>query len=149
MEWSNSDIETDDEEGEAPRKTLPEKKKKKLLDRKTWARDGRLVEVATKLREVLGDALFEDLNIFRDRVNTALEKANIEIAAADLKHILAAVSWRVENAPRVISKVHKPSKIKADPLRGLFEATVESKTAVVQYEPDSELRDSEKVPLLE
>jgi type I restriction enzyme M protein len=39
---------------------LPEKKKKKLLDPKTWERDGRLVEVATKLRAELGEMLFED-----------------------------------------------------------------------------------------
>jgi type I restriction enzyme M protein len=149
VEWSSEEPEVDDEESESPRKALPEKKKKKLLDPKTWARDGCLVEVATKLREALGDALFEDHNVFRDRVNAALEEANIEIASGDLKHILTAVSWRVETAPRVIAKVHKTSKTKADPLHGLFDATVDGKPAVVQYEPDSELRDSEQVPLLE
>lgn len=149
VEWSSDDVEADEEEGETKRKALPEKKKKKLLDRKTWARDGRLVEVATKLREALGDALFEDHNVFRDRVNAALEKADIEIAGTDLKHVLSAVSWRVETAPRVIAKVHKPAKVKPDPLHGLFQATVDGKAAVVQYEPDSELRDSEQVPLLE
>ena len=50
---------------------------------------------------------------------------------------------------RVIAKVHKPGKTKADPLHGLFEATVDGKPAVVEYEPDSELRDTEQVPLLE
>lgn len=149
MEWSSDEPEAEDEESATPKKALPEKKKKKLLDRKTWTRDGRLVEVATKLREALGETLFEDHNIFRDRVNAALEKADIEVASADLKHILTAVSWRVETAPRVIAKVHKPSKTKADPLHGLFEATVDGKPAVVQYEPDSELRDTEQVPLLE
>jgi len=149
VEWSSDEPQAEDEENESPSKALPEKKKKKLLDRKTWARDGRLVEVDTKLREALSDALFEDHNVFRDRVNAAIEKANIEITAGDLKHILSAVSWRVETAPRVIAKVHKPSKTKADPLHGLFEATVDGKPAVVQYEPDAELRDSEQVPLLE
>ena len=64
----------DDEEGGSTKKGLPEKKKKKLLDPKTWERDGRLVEVATKLRAALGDALFEDHNVFRDRVDAALKK---------------------------------------------------------------------------
>jgi type I restriction enzyme M protein len=59
------------------------------------------------------------------------------------------VSWRDESAPPVIARVHRPGKAKADPLRGLFEATVGNKTAVVEYEPDSELRDTEQVPLLE
>ena len=82
-------------------------------------------------------------------MDAALKKADIKLAAADLKQILKAVSWRVETAPPVIAKVHKPGKAKADPLRGLFEATVDGKPAIVEYEPDSDLRDTEQVPLLE
>jgi type I restriction enzyme M protein len=148
-DWGSADDEGDDEEGGSTKKGLPEKKKKKLLDSKTWERDSRLVEVATKLRAVLGEILFEDHNVFRDRVDAALRKADINLPAADLKQILKAVSWRVETAPPVIAKVHKPSKAKADPLRGLFEATVDGKPSVVEYEPDSDLRDTEQVPLLE
>jgi len=134
---------------EAPTKGLPEKKQRKLRDPVTWERDGRLVEVATKLRTALGDTLFTDYNVFRYRVDAALSKLKIKLSAADLKQILKAVSWRVETAPPVIAKAHKPGKIKADPLRGMFEATVEGKPAVVEYEPDSDLRDTEQVPLLE
>ncbi len=148
-DWGSDEDEADDEEGASSKKGLPEKKKKKLLDPKTWERDGRLVEVATKLREALGDQLFEDHNIFRDRVEAVLKKAEIRPAAADLKQILKAVSWRVETAPPVTVKVHKFGKAKADPLRGLFEATVDGKPAIVEYEPDSDLRDTEQIPLLE
>jgi len=158
-DWGNDDDESDDEEGGSTKKGLPEKKRKKLLDPKTWERDGRLVEVTTKLRAALGDTLFEDHNVFRDRVDGALKQADIKLGAADLKQILKAVSWRVETAPPVIAKVHKPlsaeaerqagGKAKADPLRGLFEATVAGKPAIVEYEPDSDLRDTEQVPLLE
>jgi type I restriction enzyme M protein len=63
--------------------------------------------------------------------------------------LLRAVSWRDENAPPVIAKVHKPGKAKADPLRGLYDAVVAGKPAVVEYEPDSDLRDTEQIPLLE
>jgi type I restriction enzyme M protein len=148
-DWGNDEDEGDDEEGTSARKGLPDKKRKKLLDPKTWERDGRLVEVATRLRAVLGDALFEDHNLFRDRVDAALDKAGIKLPAADLKQILKAVSWRVETAPPVVAKLHKPGKAKADPLRGLFDATVDGKPAVVEYEPDADLRDTEQVPLLE
>lgn len=149
VDWASDEDDADNEEGDSAKKGLPEKKKKKLLDPKTWGRDGRLVEVATKLRAALGDALFEDHNVSRDRVDAALKKADINLPAADLKQILRAVSWRVETAPPVIAKVHKPGKIKADPLRGLFAATVDGKPATVEYEPDSDLRDTEQVPLLE
>jgi len=154
-DWGNDEDEGDDEEDGGAKKGLPEKKRKKLLDPKTWARDGRLVDVATKLRAALGDMLFEDHNLFRDRVDAALKKADVKLAAADLKQILKAVSWRVETAPPVIAKVHKPGKggkaaaMQADSLHGLFEATVDGRLAVVEYEPDSDLRDTEQVPLLE
>src|SRR5207249_4426162 len=48
----------------------------------------------------------------------------------------------------VICKIHKRGT-ELDALRGLFEATVDGKRCVVQYEPDPELRDTEQVPLLE
>jgi type I restriction enzyme M protein len=148
-DWGSDDDEGDDEEGGSTKKGVPEKKKKKLLDPKSWERDARLVEVATKLRGVLGDTLFEDHNVFRDHVDAAFKKGNIKLPAADIKQILKAVSCRVETAPPVIAKVHKPGKVKADPLHGLFEATVDGKPAIVEYEPDSDLRDTEQVPLLE
>lgn len=148
-DWGSDENEGEDEEDASTKKVLPEKKRKKLLDSKTWERDGRLVEVATQLRATLGDALFEDHNIFRKDVDVALKKAGIKLAAADLKQILKAVSWRVETAPPLIAKVYKPGKTKADPLRGLFDATVDGKPAVVEYEPDSDLRDTEQIPLLE
>ncbi len=55
---------------------------------------------------------------------------------------------RSESAPPVIRKVHKKG-VRADPLRGLFAATIDGKPAVVEYEPDTDMRDTEQVPLLE
>jgi type I restriction enzyme M protein len=147
-EWGTEEEDGDDEDA-GTKKGLPEKKKKKLLDPKTWERDGRLIEVASKLREELGGDLFEDHNIFRNRVDAALKSADLKVSATDLRLILRAVSWRVEAAPPVIAKVQKPGKAKADPLRGLFESKVDGKIVVVEYEPDSDLRDTEQVPLLE
>ena len=54
---------------------------------------------------------------------------------------------RSEAAPPVIKKVHEG--IVADPLRGLFPATIKGNQAVVEYEPDSDLRDTEQVSLTE
>jgi type I restriction enzyme M protein len=53
-----------------------------------------------------------------------------------------------ESAPPVIKKVHKRGTA-PDPLHGLFEASVEGKRCVVEYEADPDLRDTEQVPLLE
>lgn len=148
-DWGSDEDEGDDEESGGAKKGLPEKKKRKLLDPKTWDHDLRLVEIATVLRSALGEQRFEDHNVFRDHVESALKSAGLKIPAADRKQILKAVSWREESAPPVIAKIHKPGKVTPDPLRGLFEATVDGKPAIVEYEPDSDLRDTEQVPLLE
>ena len=55
---------------------------------------------------------------------------------------------RSETAPPVIRKIHERG-VDADPLRGLFAAVVDGAAAVVEYEPDAELRDTERVSLLE
>jgi type I restriction enzyme M protein len=147
-EWGAGEDEGNEEDSSS-KKGLPEKTRKKLLDPKTWSRDARLMEIATLLRSALGGELYEDHNLFRDRVAAALKEADQKIPAADLKSILKAVSWREETAPPVIAKVHKPGKVVADPMRGLYDTTVDGKPAVVEYEPDSDLRDTEQVPLLE
>ena len=55
---------------------------------------------------------------------------------------------RDENAAPVIKQVHADGTV-ADPLHGLFDATIKGKPMVVEYEPDSDLRDTEQIPLLE
>jgi len=55
---------------------------------------------------------------------------------------------RADDAPPVINKVHKKGT-QPDPLRGRFAVTLRGKPAVVEYEPDPDLRDTEQVPLLE
>ena len=67
--------------------------------------------------------------------------------AKDIK-ALKADGERSDTAPPVIKKVHKRGA-EADPLRGLIPATVGGRPAVVEYEPDSDLRDTEQIPLTE
>ena len=55
---------------------------------------------------------------------------------------------RSEDAPPVIKKIHKKGT-EADPLRGLFEVQIDGKPTVVEYEPDTDLRDTEQIPLKE
>ena len=55
---------------------------------------------------------------------------------------------RSDTAPPIIKRVHKKT-LDPDPLRGLFPATLNGRPAVVEYEPDTDLRDTEQVPLLE
>ena len=115
LEWGKPDDNGGDEEVEAgaAKPAVPEKKKKKLLDASTWQRDGRLVETATKLQREVGDGLFEDHNVFRERVNEAVERLGLKLSGAETKILLRAVSWRVETAVPVLAKIHKHGKVAA------------------------------------
>jgi type I restriction enzyme M protein len=148
-DWGAPEDEEEPEDRGTARKSLSEKKKKKLLDPKTWERDAKLVKTGYLLREELGDELFADHNVFRDQVDVALNKLKIKLSAPERKLIFRAVSWRVETAPPVIAKAHKPGKAKVDPLHGLHEVSGDGKKSVLEYETDTDLRDTEQVPLLE
>ena len=68
-------------------------------------------------------------------------------AAKEVK-ALKETTERAESALPVIKKIHE-RRVEPNPLVGLFTATVSEKRCVVEYEPDSDLRDTEQVPLLE
>ena len=55
---------------------------------------------------------------------------------------------RSEAAPPVIRRVHRRS-VSADSLGGLFTAVITGTPTVVEYEPDTHLRDTEQIPLQE
>jgi type I restriction enzyme M protein len=68
-------------------------------------------------------------------------------AAKEIKDIKETAE-RAEDAPPLIKKIHRRGTV-PEPLRGLFEIQVKGKATVVEYEPDTDLRDAEQVPLLE
>jgi len=61
---------------------------------------------------------------------------------------LKETAERAADAPPVIKKIHKKGTA-ADPLRGLFATSIGGKPAVVEYEPDPDLRDGEQIAFLE
>ena len=80
----------------------------------------------------------------------------LRIAGSDPNHVYKASEikalkrdgQRNEQAPPVIRRIYKRGA-QADPLRGQFETTIDGKPAVVEYEPDSDLSDTEQIPLSE
>ena len=67
--------------------------------------------------------------------------------AAEIKQ-LREHGTRSEHAPAVIRRIHKQGA-EPDPLRGLFEVMIDGEPAVVEYEPDADLRDTEQISLQE
>jgi type I restriction enzyme M protein len=141
----------DDGDAKSTRKAVPEKRRKKLLDPATWARDKQLVDLARLAQKALGEGVFDDHNVFRSRFEAALKAAEKKIAAADKKLIFRAVSWRDETAPPVIAK---RTKLKASDhfepgFDGAYLEQEGKDRYMVEYEPETDLRDTEQVPLTE
>lgn len=109
------------------------------------AREEPLAAVAEAVAYELGPGPHLDFNALL----AAFERVGLKLTAKRKKLLQDALAERDEAAAPLIKKVHRPGSAAADPLHGLFDATVDGRPAVVEYEPDSELRDTEQVPLLE
>jgi type I restriction enzyme M protein len=77
------------------------------------------------------------------------DKNGMKLNSKRLKLLQSALAEKDEKAAAIIKKIHKTGKMEADPLHGRYPVTLDDKPCVVEYEPDSDLRDSEQVPLLE
>lgn len=137
---------------------LTAKNSKALLNPQTWAGQRALVGVGEQLMEALGPDLFMDFNIFTEKVDACLKAGKMQLSASEKNQILNALSWRDEQAERVIKKVHKLNGKKLDELLGELSCgweqlhdfgywPSETKGEYVEYESDSDLRDTENMPL--
>ena len=136
---------------------LNKKQRDTLFSIKTWDTQRNLMIVGERLMEAVEEGLSLDFNEFLVAVDTALKLLQIKLSASERNQILNAVSWRDENAARVIKKVHK---LKDEALKDLLAELKTTKEHLqdfgywaekpgqwIEYEPDSELRDTENVPL--
>jgi len=141
---------TEDENGDKKLKFgLTEKNLEKLLKIKTWQDDRKLFKIAQKIWPVVGENEYNDYNIFIENFDVAIKKIGLKVTSGQKKKIARANSVIDESAQPVIKKIHKIGKTEPNPLYGLFETAIEGKKVVVEYEPDTNIRDSEQVPLLE
>jgi type I restriction enzyme M protein len=123
------------------------------------AKEAPLANLARRVAETLGAGPHLDFNAFMDVCKADADKHGVKLTAKRKKLLQTELCDTHEDAAPVLKKVYKPGKAKPDPIHGLFEARLsfpsgrgaggEGKTCVVEYEPDTSLRDSEQVPLLE
>jgi type I restriction enzyme M protein len=107
-----------------------------------------IANIVDRVAETLGPEPHIDFNDFLAAVERDTDKHGVKLTTKRKKLLQTVLAERDEDAKEVISRVHKSGKVAPNPLCGLFVATVDGKPAVVEYEPDSELRDTEQVPLL-
>ena len=100
-----------------------------------------MLDIASKLQEVIGTDQHDDFNEFEAKLTQAIKSSDVELDARQKKALIAAVSWTNPDAEPVIKKVLKNAQAK--PKYGTFEY----RDQIVEFKPDSDLRDNEDVPL--
>ena len=112
------------------------------------AREDPLANLVDRIAEKIGPGPHCDFNVFIGTVEEDAKGYGIKLTAKRKKLLHGSLAERSEEAEAIIKKIHK-SSVAPNPLVGLFEAIISGKRCVVEYEPDSDLRDTEQVPLLE
>lgn len=139
---------------------LSPKNLKDLLSEKTWEAQRDLMKNAERLTQAVGGELCTDFNLFSEKVEDALKTLKIKLNASEKNQIMNAVSWRDENAEKIIKKVHSLNAKKLGELVGKLGCEEASLVdygywptgkagEFIEYETDSDLRDTENVPLKE
>ena len=113
------------------------------------AKEEPVANVIDRVASALGAGPHLDFNGFMAAVETDISEHGVKLTTKRKKLLQISLAVRSEEAEPVIKKIHKPGRMEPDPIRGLAESTVEGKCRVVEYESDSELRDTEQEPLLE
>lgn len=139
---------------------------KKLVKLDTWEKQLNLLNIATQLQKGIGTDEFSDFNIFKELVEDHLKASKAKLGASEKNAIFNAITWYHQDAVKVLKNT---TKIKGDklvkllnhlgctkeqlPNFGYFPTQKEGEPAslglYITYETESDLRDTENVPLKE
>ena len=133
---------------------------KKLIKLDTWKKHLNLVTEATALMQAIGTEEYNDFNIFKKLVDKQLKQLKSKLGASERKVILNAISWYDASAEKVINKIEKLTGEKLEKLLEHLDCTIDQledfgyypsakKDEYLVYETESDLRDTENVPLKE
>jgi type I restriction enzyme M protein len=137
---------------------LTDKKLAKLISTKEWKARRELMEAARMLMHEVGTEVFMDYNLFTEQINKVAKNLKLSASAAQLKTIARAMSETDPEAKPVVKKVHKANSKDIETLQTTYEIADErlkdygyspSEKLFVEYESDSDLRDTEKIPVKE
>jgi len=139
---------------------LNAKQSRTLVSTALWQKQLDLLDVAKQLMQAVGTDEYMDFNIFREKVEAEIKTLKIKLSSSEKNAILNAVSVYDAQAEKVLKGT---TKITGDKLTKLIDylGCTESQLAdygyyptskkgeFLEYETESDLRDTENVPLKE
>jgi type I restriction enzyme M protein len=139
---------------------LNAKQSKTLVSEALWKKQLELLNTATELMKAIGNAEYNDFNVFKEKVEEVLKAKKAKLSASEKNAILNAVSWYDATAEKVVKGIAKLTGDKLEQLldhldckesdlanHGYF--ATDKKGEYLEYETESDLRDTENVPLKE
>jgi len=139
---------------------LNTKQIKTLTSEALWKKQLDLLNVATELMQTIGSVESSDFNLFKEKVDEALKAKKAKLSTSEKNAILNAVSWYDASAKKVLKgttkltgdkleKLLKHLDCKENELANYGYFATDKKGEYTEYETESDLRDSENVPLKE
>lgn len=133
---------------------------KKVVAKTTWDKQAFLLEQATILFKNIGNEVFSDFNLFKQKVDAVIKDKKLKLGAAEKNAILNAVSWYDAEAEKVVKGTTKLTGDKLSTLLQHLDCTEKElvnygyyptakKGEYLTYETESDLRDTENIPLKE
>ncbi len=139
---------------------LNAKQSKTLVSEALWTKQLELLNTATELMQAIGTDEYNDFNVFKEKVEEVLKAKKVKLSSSEKNAILNAVSWYDASAEKVIKG---NTKLTGDKLAQLLEHldckeneladygyfATDKKGEYLEYETESDLRDTENVPIKE
>jgi type I restriction enzyme M protein len=145
---------------EAQDLNLSKKLQDTLLNPLTWKKQQNLLTIAQDLMEAIGTEEHSDFNVFKKLVDDELKARKEKLSSSEKNLMLNSVSWYDATAEKVIKGITKftPEKLntllahlgcKESQLSDYGYFATPKKLEYLEYETESDLRDTENVPLKE
>lgn len=137
---------------------MTDKKLAKLISAKAWEDRRTLQNAAKALMKAIGTEVFMDYNVFSEKVTLTAKTLKLDVKGAALNSIARAMSVTAPDAAPVIKKEHRANSKDIEKLESVYGIAPEVISdygytkhgkGYVEYETDSDLRDSEKIPVKE
>jgi type I restriction enzyme M protein len=139
---------------------LNAKQSRALVNKEIWTKQLDLLTAANELMQAIGQAVYNDFNVFKTKIDAHLKTTKSKLSAAEKNAILNAITWYDADAEKVIRTT---TKLQGDKLKDLLahldctEADLadygyfatDKKGEYIEYDTESDLRDTENVPLKE
>jgi len=139
---------------------LNAKQSKTLVTPAVWEKQHNLLMIGFLLHSQIGETVYTDFNVFVEKVDAVIKEQKIKLSASEKNAILNAVSWYDAEAEKVIKstikltgeklqKVLKHLDCNESELADYGYFPTDKKGEYHTYETESDLRDTENVPLKE